>query len=471
MNTHRHTFFGSLFIACVLFMSRAASAQLGGGAGGGFGGGLGGGFGGNSGGLGGVGGIVIDADGIVQLRQVRSLPPATLKKQITRFAQEKLPAGVVVETAERTLSLKNLETLISGYLEKKADLPIEVRCLAGLQRIDAIAFDPDARDVYLIGPADAFGPDNQGRMVGAMTGRPTLLLEDLLTVLRAHPAREESIGCSIDPTPENMKSLQDYLKQNSTPAHPAQVKQRFRNMATVLGNQQISVWGVPEQSHFALALVEADVRMKRIALGLDAAGVPGLRSHLSLLKPQGNSLQRWWFVPMYEPLETNQERTLFMLRGQRAKLLSQEEISDSNGQRTNAAFTRQSTEKFAQLFTEHFQELADHSAPFAELQNLYDLAVVAALIRQEGRKHLGENPFPLLLSAERLPLPQYAVPKLIPSASSFRSAGVGTILGLVGGVTMDITPVLRTPQIVEGLQLENYRAAVNQQSLFGDTAQ
>jgi len=464
---------GLVFLAALL-VAPPVQAQFGGGGfgGGGFGGGGfgGGGQGNNNGGLGGVGGILIDSAGVVALKKERPVSGAALKKQLAKFAQDQLSAEVVVETPERILSLKNLESLIATHVEQKSNLPVEVLCLGGLQRIDTVIFDPEKQDVYLAGPAEAFGPDAFGRMIGVNSGRPPLLLEDLLTVWRAVRSADQSIGCSIDPTPENMQALQNYLRQNSTPTGVAQVQQRFGVMAKVLGNQEISIWGVPEESHFAQALVEADIRMKRISLGLDPAGVPGIRSHLSMLRPQGNSLQRWWFVPFYEPLETNAARTVFKLKGQRAKLLAQEEFSDAGGRRADAAFTRQSTEKFAQLFTEHFQELADRSVPFAELQNLYDLAVTVALIRSEGQKHLGGDPFPLLTSAERLPLPSYAVPKTIPSTSTFRTAGPGNIIGLVGGVTIDVQPLLRVPKITADSKPATYRSQIPSTSLFGDTA-
>lgn len=460
----------SVLLLSLFLLPGSLSAQFGGGLGGIGGGGLGGLGGGlgNNGGLGGVGGVLIDPQGMVSLKQERPVSPAALKKQLNQFAQNKLPAGMIVETPDRVLSLKNLEALVASHLEKKTDLPLELLCLAGMQRIDAVIFDSERKDVYLTGPAEPFGPDGQGRMIGLNSHRPPLLLEDLLTALRSVQQNDMTIGCSIDPTPDNMQSLQNYLRQNSTPATAAQVQQRFRVMASVLGNQEISVWGVPTDSHFAVALVEADIRMKRISLGVDSAGVPGIRSHLSMLRPQGNSLQRWWFVPMYEPLETNAEQTLFRLKGQRAKLLAQEEISDASGRRADANTTRQSTEKFAQLFTENFQSLADKSSAFAELQSLYDLAVVAALIRSAGPRHLGADPFPVLTSAEKLPLPVYAVPKSLPSTSTFRSAGTGTILGLVGGVTMDLGPVLAAPRVAATDDLAAYRRSLGDHELFSN---
>lgn len=423
------------------------------------------------GGLGGVGGVLINPEGVVQLRTDRPVSAGAMKKLVSKFAKDALPASVVTPSEARVVSLRQLESLLAKSIEEKSDLPFEVRYLAGLYRIDTVVFDSEERDVYLVGPAEAFGPDPQGRMIGASSGRPALLLEDLITALRATGLESGTIGCSIDPTPENMRNLQEFLRQNSTPALPAQVQQRFRMMANVLGNQAITVWGVPENSHFALSIVEADLRMKRISLGLDPAGVPGIKSHLSMLRPQGNSLQRWWFVPMYDPLETNPQRTVFHLKGQRVKLLAQEEISDASGRRSDATATRQSTEKFAQLFTKHYPELADRSPPFAELQNLYDLAVVATLIRVEGQRHLGSDPFPVMMASNEVRLPQYPAPRSVPSASTFRSAGSGTMLGLVGGVTIDISPVVQATHVTSQATSANFREVIKNQALFGDSSE
>ncbi|HWL08370.1 MAG TPA: DUF1598 domain-containing protein [Planctomicrobium sp.] len=422
-------------------------------------------------------GILINAEGVIELRQVSPATGAAWKKQAERFAGENLPPEIVVTTPQRVLSLKNLATAIQDRVEKQQPLPLEITFLAGLHRIDTIAFDVDAKDIYLIGPADAFAPDATGRMIARSAGRPVLRLDDLVTVLRAGDEQSRSgIGCSIDPTSDNMSRLQEFLRLNSTPATAAQVQLRFRQMANVLGPQEISIWGVPANSHFAAALVEADLRMKRIAMGMESAGVPGIKSHLSMLKPQGNSLQRWWFVPMYDPLETNPERTVFHLKGQRAKLLAQEEFTDARGNRSDSALTRQSTEKFAQLFTENFQALANRSPSFGELQNLYDIAVSVALIKQEAPRHQLSDVLTVYLNEERLTPATYAIPRTVPSSSTFRSTGTGVMLGLVGGVTIDTGSVLRsspsTPTTSgeapasETLTIQNIRDQVRPEQFF-----
>ena len=52
----------------------------------------------------------------------------------------------------------------------------------------------------------------------------------------------------------------------------AEILQRLDDMAQIMG--------VPEDSHFARGLVEADIRMKVLAIGLENPGVKGFKSHL-----------------------------------------------------------------------------------------------------------------------------------------------------------------------------------------------
>lgn len=388
------------------------------------------------------GGIIIDSDGVVATRVVRPEANSALKKKQAEFAQNNLPPEVIESTPSRALSLKTLEAKVAEILAAGGTVPEALQYLGGLQRIDQVVFDRENSDVFLVGPAEGFAPDNYGRMVGTGTGRPPIRLDDLVIALRTVLITGASPGCSIDPTPENMVRLQQFLSANSTASSTSVVSQRFQTMAQILGPQVVSVFGVPQDSHFALALVEADYRMKRISLGKEPSGVREIRSHLSLLAPQGNSLQRWWFVPLYEPLETNEDETVFVIKGQRTQLMAQEEISDASGRRADAFSTRRSTEQFAKLFTQHYAELADLSPPFAELQSLYDLALTATLIRTYRDRHLNGWQMSTFLREPRLPLERYPVPKSVRSEATSKKAG-SVLVGLIGGVEMNVTPAVR----------------------------
>lgn len=389
-----------------------------------------------------VGGITIDADGLVTASTPLRLSRTAVQKKLAAYSEENLPADIITTSDQRVISLKQLDETLTQTLQQQQSIPETLLFLAGLQRIEAIVIDRDHKDLKLIGPAEGFGPAPSGRMHGITTSRPPIQLDDLVTALRSVAAGEREIGVSIDPTNQNMSQLQNYLRSNSSPATTAIVQRRYQAMRTILGNQVISLWGIPETTHFAQVLVEADLRMKRIALGLEPSGSAKVRSHLSMLKPQGNSLQRWWFMPYYESIETNAERTLYVIKGPRAQLMSQEEIADTNGQRSDAPFTRRSTQKFAEQFTENFDQLAEINPTFAELQSLYDLALVASIARREGFLDSADPAFPTLLKDQELPVRSYPVPKLVQSSATYRRSSRGTMLGLIGGVTINMAPVI-----------------------------
>jgi len=291
------------------------------------------------------------------------------------------------------------------------------------------------RDIVIAGPAEGFAPNALGRIVGVSSGRATLRLDDLVTALRASRGGE-SVGCSIDSVAENMAALQRYLAKNSFPASPNVATARYGEMAKVLGMQTVKVWGISPESHFSQTLVEADYRMKRIAIALEPSGVRGMQSHLAMLAPQGNSIQRWWLAPLYNAIVTTPDRNAYQIDGQRVQMLSQEEVTDAAGNRSDAAFTRLSTQQYAQHFTAKFPELADASPVFAELQNLFDLLVVSALLTKEQLPSKVGWEMSVFLDEERTAFPKFNVPKQVASVANHRRATSGFIMGLVSGGVM-----------------------------------
>ncbi|MGE0376495.1 MAG: DUF1598 domain-containing protein [Planctomycetaceae bacterium] len=413
-----------------------------GGAGGNAGGGAGGG-GNQFGGGNQVGGILIDADGVLRSLESKAISPKLQQAARDAFVAEKLAQDLVSYSGRRHVSLMRLERECERRLEAGGAIDEDLRYLAGLQRIDFLFVDPQRADLVIAGPAEGFVPDAAGRMVGLTTGRPPLRLDDLIVALRSAGSGATAIGCSIDPEPARLAQMQEYVAHNSTETSPAGAARRYERMAEVLGPQQISVFGVPADSHFALTLVEADFRMKRMSLGIEPSGVRGLKSHLSLVTPGGNSIQRWWFTPLYDGLSTTPDRTAFQLAGQRVQLHAQEEIATPDGERSDAPVTRASTHTFARMFTENFPQLAERSPLFAELQNLFDLAIVAALIQQESLVERSGRETPMFSQAGPELVPAYAVARQVPSMSTCRKARRGLILGLVGGVTIEPGQVLR----------------------------
>ncbi len=406
-----------------------------------------------------AGGIMIDAQGVVTpvYRPVRS--QKLEQRRLEALAKTTLSADVNSASPMRKISLVKLEAAFEEFAHDPASVPAEMANLAGLQRIDFVFLDPDNRDLIIAGPAEGFAPDGVGRMVGVSTGRPPLRLDDLMVALRSQQ-RGGGIGCSIDPDEQRLAQLQRYVQQNSTPATRPVIMARFQQMRSILGMQSVRTWGVPADSHFAAALVEADYRMKRISMAIEPAAVRGFRPHLMMLRPGGNSMQRWWFTPLYEAIYTTADENAWELAGQRAQLLSQEEYVSASGKRSDAGTTRISTTAYAKHFTEKFPDLADEVSIFGELQNLIDLAIVAALLKKERLPQKIDWEMALFLDSERARIPENNVPRQVDSIVNFKSAGRKMTLGLVGGgVMLNPMETLRRiePQVEEARRLDGKR--------------
>ncbi len=126
---------------------------------------------------------------------------------------------------------------------------------------------PSRHDIVLVGPAEGWKVDARGNIVGATTGRPVMLLDDLLVALRtAAGPGQAGITCSIDPTKAGLEQLHSRLATLHTIGNPERTAAAIEQ---ALGRQQISFTGVPASSHFAGVLVAADYRMKRLAMNFE----------------------------------------------------------------------------------------------------------------------------------------------------------------------------------------------------------
>ena len=388
----------------------------------------------------GVGGISIDADGLVSAISPLKESAAAAKKRQAAYQTKHLSEPLATPSESRRVSLLQLDEQLAELAKSEKEVPLELKYLGGLTRIDYVIVDREKRDLAIVGPAEGFAPDLQGRMRGISSGRPVLNLEDLLVAWRAVESKNTYVSCSIDPTKEGIAAFNSFTSQNQV-AQPNTVGKLFDTMAVKLGRQVISVQGIPKDTHFAVVLVEADLRMKRIALGREPSLVKGVTSHLAYLRAGGNSMSRWWFIPLYDPIEANEDRSLYHLSGQRLQLLGQDEFTNAQGDRAHAPFTKQGTAKFVQQFTDHIPELAVAHPAFAELQNLFDWMVVCTLIRNH-QLHDSILWKPVVLGdASQLATRVYPVPEGVDSVAMTNRVG-RTVLGLVGGVELNANDVV-----------------------------
>ena len=347
-----------------------------------------------------VGGITIDAQGAL------SPPDESMRKDILAAMRSRhteprtelnLPVGL------RRISLRRLEEALvaakEGMAEKVTD---ELRFLAGIQRIQYVLVYPEEKDIVLAGPGEGWVVNDKTNIVGVTTGRPVIRLEDLLVAMRTvDNARQGGISCSIDPTAEGRRNLEEFLARQTTYSPTV-----LTGVKKALGQQQITLTGVPAGSHFARILVSSDFHMKRIAMKLDPTPIKELPSFPDMLKtsnaPLDNLMPRWWMACNYLPLGRSEDGLAFELRGQGVKVLTEDEVVTSG----NVAGTGKANpiaQKWADLMTEHYDELSLRESAFGELRNVMDLCVVAALIAKENLLQKAGCSLPTLTAHRQCP--------------------------------------------------------------------
>src|SRR4029079_6212353 len=257
--------------------------------------------------------------------------------------------------------------------------------MAGITRVKYIRVYPDSGDIVLAGPAGNWHPDAEGRFVDD-NGAPVLNLDDLVVTLRNAVTSHGRFGCSIDPRQDNLAATKAVLeKWSAQPLKPGQREKWLQEIRGALGRQDITVYGIDRRTHAGRVLVEADYRMKLVGIGLEE-GTLGVSSYLSSMelakdgKPAPMNVLRWWFTLNYDALSATSGRDAFELRGPGAKVQSENELLTERGERIDNGERDEPTRRFAESFTKHFAKLATKYPVYDELRNVFDLALVSAII-------------------------------------------------------------------------------------------
>jgi len=116
---------------------------------------------------------------------------------------------------------------------------------------------------------------------------------------------------------------------------------------------------------------------------------------------------------------------------------------------------------FAQEFTKNYAQLAERDIVFADLQNIFDLALVAALIRHE-RLHQRTNwDLGVFDASSAYTTAQFEPGTTVMSVSNHRVYnGKDIVVQVAGGVRADLMSVLNNPELVKTVdRLKNVRQA------------
>jgi hypothetical protein len=404
-----------------------------------------------------IGGVSIDADGI--LNNAKRDDMGQLAK-LRRQAMTKVPGELNAAVPMREISLRRLEAAIDECAKNDKPLPDEIKYLAGLQHIQYVFVYPDQKDIVLVGPGEGWKVDAKGSVVGVTTGRPVMQLDDLLVALRtAKAAAQGGITCSINPTPEGIARLSHTaLPRGVDPAVAAETLEK------ALGMQQITIHGVPDTSHFARVLVAADYRMKRIAMALDPSPVRGLPNYLGMARVgKGMVSPRFWLDAKYDGVLCDPEGLAFEFCGASVKAMTEDDYVMSTGAVKHSGKANPIAQRWANIMTEKYPELAVADPIFGELQNCMELAVVGALIVKANLPEKAGYDLPTLMNSPVVKADVFNAPKQVPSIASVLSKAKGSVMSISGGVSINSWMIVDKPKTSEKV------AAARQKAAFADT--
>lgn len=398
-------------------------------------------------------GVLVDAGGLLAKGAfTKSDPELTATRKKALFSSGNLEVRNASKL--RKVSLTRLEK--QAQLRRALGLPPDeaMRNLAGLQKINYVLVYPETGDIVVAGPAGDWARNGEGRSVSTDNGRPVLQLDDFVVLLRSAYEGDGVFGCSINPREENLAKAKAFLDQSSKqPIKPTQREAWVRQLRDTVGRQDIKVFGVDSRTRVAQVLVEADYRMKLIGMGLEES-VLGVDSYLDTVKPGPDGsippidVLRWWFTINYDALQATKERDAFEIRGQGVKVLSENELLTQRGDRIHTGKSDELNSRFAESFTKHFGTLSAKYPIYAELQNIFDLALVAALVRSEDlagqtgwhRTYFGDD--------RLYDIELGVAPKEVESVVNHRVVNrKNIVVGVSGGVSVDMRGMVKSDRI------------------------
>ncbi|MEO8498251.1 MAG: DUF1598 domain-containing protein, partial [Planctomycetota bacterium] len=399
-------------------------------------------------------GVFVDASGL--LKRV-AIDDSTAGSLAAARESAKAAAGlhdIRRPSALRKVSLTKLERELQSLWAAGRSPDRDMLNLAGLQRVSYIFVYPDSRDIVVAGPAGDWTTDVEGRSVGTTDGSPILQLEDFVVALRNAYTGGGRFGCAITPTQDNLASVQSYLSESAKKSlKPGQRDAWLDGLRTRLGRQEISVFGIDARTRAAQVLVEADYRMKLVGMGLEP-GTLGVTSYLdSIVVPAGGSppptaVLRWWFTLNYDAVRSTKAADAFSIHGPGAKVLSENELLTARGERVHTGESDALNSQFAQSFTKHFAELAKKYPIYAELRNVFDLALVAAVLKSQDLPGQVDWEMSHLLDASRYGVKLGPAPRTVETVMNHRIIDrKHIVVGVSGGVSVDTANLLQSQPI------------------------
>jgi hypothetical protein len=308
---------------------------------------------------------------------------------------------------------------------------------------------PESNDIVIAGPAAGWDYDNQGQPVSRADGHPTLQLDDLVTVLRTFARGEADFGCSINTRDSGVKELKEFVEKSQTVRSAGETGKFVNQLQKKLGRQDVVVWGVPSDSRVARTIVEADYRMKLIGIDKLDAGKE-IPSYFDLLPAtqqagaQGIDALRWWMTPRADGISHSADKCSFELQGSSVLCQSENQKLAADGKKIPTGQSEATNRLFAEKFTANYAKLAAKDPVFADLQNIFDLALCSAVIQNEQLTEKAGWNYGVFAPNGAYSPAHYSVPKEVDSVVNHRVyRKTDVVIQVAGGVTSNALSMAR----------------------------
>lgn len=448
--------------------STPVHAQVDGGDGGGDGGG------GAGGGVGGgfvqpIAGIDVDAAGVLQIRQ---FDPRLANQRLAAARAAAAKQDIMRPSELRKVSLRRLEKLIADANAAGQPIPDEARAMAGLTSVKYVFYYPESNDIVVAGPAEGFFADQTERLIGTKTGAPTVLLEDMVTAMRAFaPGAQPTqvISVSIDPTADGLQRMQNFLASVRGNVRPSDARRLAAGLKNNLGLQTVTFRGIPDTTHFARVLVEADYRMKLIGIGLEKLPVR-VMSYVDRANPRAvaaNAMERWYFQPNYDGVAVSEDSLAMEIKERGVQLVGENERVVGGGNRVKGSRVNRASQAFTSDFTKKFNQIAAKVRVYAELRQLIDIAIAAAYIQEQDFYTQANWDAGVLMDEDVVAVQTYNAPEQVETAVNAIWRGNTLMTPLGGGVQIAPTTALRAEhlQVDSSGEVVSAKAAANKTDL------
>ncbi len=390
-------------------------------------------------------GVEIDANGVLSLSVTD--PTGKIRAERAAVARRNQSRDIQKNSDNRKISLRRLSAAVSKSLDQNQELATDIVHLAGLRRLEHVFLYREDNDIIISGPAGGWFEEPSGRVVGLDVRQPLVLLDDLVTAIRAFGPSDpldKVVLCSIDPTAEGLeryKKLKREMPIMFSAAEWAELPSRMSAaVRESLGPSNVRVQGVAHSSHVAQIMVESDYRMKMIGVGLEPEPVSMVTFIEAIDRPIGG-FQQWWLRPKYDRLVQDPEALSLKIIGQTIELITGR-LELSADKRLIAGKNRSSSaaNKYATEFSNKYSQIAVNCPVFAQLQTVSDLLVVAGWLRKtDAWRRVGWDGG-VFFDGQRLSEKSLPVPKTAQCVANAVTKGDMLVTPVGGGFS--ITPAI-----------------------------